>query len=326
MKMTFGIESWPLKSEFVLATGPISVVELVVVSIRDGEHYGRGECQPEESAGLVVSKVVSQLESVREQVEAGASRQELLTLLPAGPARNAIDCALWDLEAKKAGVSTIELAGLPSVETVTTDFTISLDTPEAMAQRAQSYRSWPILKLNLRGDADDLDRVDAVRAVNPTCELVVDLNGGWTLEQLDALAPQLAKRGIIIIEQPLPVGEDSALTGRELAVPLCADESCTDRQALNAIAGRYQYVRISLDRAGGLTAAIELAHAAAERNIGVIVGASIGTSLSIAPATLLGGLAAHADLDGVLLLASDRKNAIHYDEWRVFPPTAQLWG
>ncbi len=326
MKLTFGIESWPLKHEFVLATDRIKVVELVVVSIRDGRHYGRGECQPKESADLIVSKVVAQIESVRERVESGASRKELLTLLPAGPARSAIDCALWDLEAKKSGKSVQQLANLPLVDNVTTDFTISLDTPEAMAKQAQAYSSWPLLKLNLSGEDGDIHRVEAVRDANPNCALIVDLNGGWSKEQLIDKAPLLRDRGVTMIEQPLPADSDSALEHIEVDIPLCADESCKDIEDLPKLRKRYQYIRISLDRIGGLTAAIELAQTAQQCGLGVIVGASIGTSLTIAPAILLGGITEHADLDGALLLASDRKNAIRYDEWRIYPPSSKLWG
>ncbi len=258
-------------------------------------------------------------------VEGGADRRELAAALPAGAARNALDCALWDLEAKRRREPVWRLAGLPEPRPVLTAYTLSLDTPERMAEAARAAAGRPLLKLKLGGEGD-LDRVAAVRAAAPDAALIADANEAWTPDQLRRWLPELAALGVELIEQPLPAGQDAALAGIARPVPICADESCHDSASLDALVGRYDYVNLKLDKTGGLTEARRAAAKAQELGFGLMVGCMVATSLAMAPAALLAQLARYADLDGPLLLAKDREPGLRYEGSLLHPPEAALWG
>jgi L-alanine-DL-glutamate epimerase-like enolase superfamily enzyme len=275
--------------------------------------------------GETLESTEAALEGIRDQVEAGLHREALTSLLPAGAARNAIDCALWDLEAKLSGIPAWRAAGLSKPQPAVTAFTISLGTPQAMGAAAATARDRPLLKLKLGGDGD-LERVQAVRNAAPHARLIVDANEGWTPEQVESLTPDLARLGVELIEQPLPAGKDDALDKTRSAVPLCADESFHGADDLATIAGRYQMVNIKLDKTGGLTEALRIMEAARKMGLEIMVGCMVGTSLAMAPAALLAGAARYVDLDGPLLLARDRSPGMIYEGSAMYPPPSELWG
>lgn len=319
-------ERFPLRAAFTISRGSRTVQEVVRVVIREGEYTGQGECVPYAHYGETVAGVVATLEGLQDAVAAGMDRSALAERLPAGAARNALDCALWDLAAKQAGRRVWQLAGLPAPRPVITAYTLSLDTPEAMAANAAANARRPLLKIKLGGGTEDLDRVDAVRAGAPAARLVVDANEGWDTAAYERLAPALARAGVAMIEQPLPAADDAALAELPRPVPLCADESCRDRASLARIRGRYDMVNIKLDKAGGLSEALALREAARAAGLEVMVGCMLATSLAMAPAVLLAQGAAYTDLDGPLLLAVDREHGLRYDAEGVHPPEAMLWG
>ncbi len=325
MKLEVRQEDWPVAGVFTIARGPQTVSRQVVVELRDGEFHGHGECEPQDHYGETLDSVLAQINGLRDLLRKGLSRQSLQELLPAGAARNAVDCALWDLEAKRGGTPAWQLAGLDPPRVLTTVYTISLDTPAAMAEQAAGYRAWPMLKLKL-GGGEDVARVQAVRRAAPDPRFIVDANESWDLSHLVAIAGDLKRLGVELIELPLPAGEDGDLAGFESPVPLCADESCHTVESLDGVEGRYEFVNIKLDKTGGLTEALRLARAARERGLRLMTGCMTGTSLAMAPATLIAGLSEFVDLDGPLLLARDRDPAIRYDKGRLYPPPAALWG
>lgn len=310
---------------FTIARGPQTVSREVVVELRDGEFRGWGECEPQEHYGESLESVLAQIDGLRDLLRKGLSRRSLQDLLPAGAARNAVDCALWDLEAKRRGTPVWKLAGLDEPSVLTSVYTISLDSPAAMAEQAAGYHDWPMLKLKL-GGGEDLARVRAVCGAAPGVRLIVDANESWDLAHLAAIADDLKQLGVELIEQPLPAGKDQALADFESPVPLCADESCHTVESLDGIQGRYEFVNIKLDKTGGLTEALRLARAARERGFRLMTGCMTGTSLAMAPATLIAGLSEFVDLDGPLLLARDRDPGIRYEKGRLYPPPAALWG
>jgi L-alanine-DL-glutamate epimerase-like enolase superfamily enzyme len=268
------------------------------------------------------------LESVTAQIEGlsgTVTRESLYELLPPGAARNAVDCALWDLEAKQTGKRVWQLAGLPAPGPEITAYTLSLDTPEKMRAQAAKNAQRPLLKIKL-GTPDDMARLEAVRAGAPDATIIVDANEGWSAEVYTDLAPHLVRLGVALVEQPLPAGEDEALIGMARPVPVCADESAHDRASLPGLAGKYDVVNIKLDKTGGLTEALALRDAALAEGYKVMVGCMVGSSLAMAPATLAAQGAMVTDLDGPLLLASDRAHALQFDEHGVHPPVAELWG
>jgi L-alanine-DL-glutamate epimerase and related enzymes of enolase superfamily len=268
------------------------------------------------------------LDSVTSEIEGlprGITRIELQEALPPGAARNAVDCALWDLEAKAAGHRVWELAGLTAPGPEITAYTLSLDTPEAMQAQAAKHAHRPILKIKL-GTPDDMPRLEAVRAGAPEARIIVDANEGWTAEIYADLAPHLTRLGVALVEQPLPAGEDDALIGIDRPVPLCADESCHDRASLPGLKGKYDMVNIKLDKTGGLTEALALREAARAEGFDIMVGCMVGSSLAMAPAVLVAQGAAITDLDGPLLLAEDRDPPLVFDADGVHPPDAALWG
>ena len=318
-------ERWPLRAAFTISRGTRTASEVVVARVREGEHEGRGECLPYARYGETAEGVTAAIEALGPAIRGGLGRTELEETLPAGAARNALDCALWDLECKATGRRAWEIAGLAAPGPLVTAYTLSLDTPDAMRAAAARNADRPLLKLKL-GGAGDLDRVAAVREGAPEARIIVDANEGWTPEDYAVLAPELARLGVAMIEQPLPAGSDEELARLDRPVPVCADEACHDRATLDALAGRYDVVNIKLDKTGGLSEALALRDAARGRGFEIMVGCMIATSLSMAPALLVADGAAFVDLDGPLLLAEDRESGLRYEGALVHPPTPALWG
>ncbi|MCA0871654.1 dipeptide epimerase [Seohaeicola saemankumensis] len=312
---------FPLAQVFTISRGSRTEAQVLTVRVSDGVHRGWGECVPYARYGETLESVAAEIAGL----PADLDRAALADLLPAGAARNAVDCALWDLEAKRAGRRVWELAGLPAPGPEITAYTLSLDTPEAMRAQAAANAHRPLLKIKL-GTPDDMPRLEAVRAGAPAARIIVDANEGWSADVYADLAPHLVRLGVDLVEQPLPAGQDEALIGMARPVPVCADESCHDRASLAGLAGKYDVVNIKLDKTGGLTEALALRAAALAGGYGVMVGCMVGSSLAMAPAVLVAQGAAVTDLDGPLLLAEDRDNALTYDDRGVHPPTAALWG
>ena len=324
-RLTVRLESWPLRGAFRISRGAKTESHVIVAEITDGAHAGRGEAVPYPRYDETPEGTRDEIESVRTAIEDGLTREGLLSALPPGAARNALDCALWDLEAKQADRPAWALAGLEAPEPCITAFTLSLDTPQNMGEAAARHAHLPLLKLKVTG-AGDLERIRAVRANAPDTRLVVDANEGWSPPMLDELLPALAALGVEMVEQPLPAADDEALEGRRLALPLCADESCHTRADLPRLKGRYPMVNIKLDKTGGLTEALALAAEAEAMGFRIMVGSMVGTSLAMAPAALLAGYADYVDLDGPLLLARDRTPGLSYDGAVMAPPEPALWG
>ena len=318
-------ETWPLPGTFRISRGARTESVVVVVEIEDGAHRGRGECFPYARYGESVESVLQQIDDVRPRVQADLSRQELANLLPPGAARNAIDCALWDLEAKATGQRVWDLAGLPAPGVVTTAYTLGLDAPAAMAVAAREAADRPLLKLKL-GGVDDIERVAAVHEAAPAANIVVDANEAWTPDMVVPLSRALAGLGVTMIEQPLPADADQALADIDHPVPICADESCHTAADVPTLAGRYDIVNVKLDKTGGLSEAIDLVTTAQAAGLALMVGCMVGTSLAMAPATLIAGAARYVDLDGPLLLARDRHPGLRYDGSSLYPPTPEVWG
>ncbi len=319
-------ESWPLAGVFRISRGARSEAHTVLVELRGGGAAGRGEAAPYPRYGESVDAVVAAIEGLRGDLERGLSREELAHALAPGAARNAIDCALWDLEAKRAGRRAWEAAGLPAPAPVTTAFTLGIDEPDAMRAAAARHAARPLLKVKLDGERV-MERVAAVREGAPRARLIVDANEAWTPEQLERRLPELAAAGVELVEQPLPAGADEALAGMTRAVPVAADESCHTRADLAAIEGRYDVVNVKLDKTGGLTEALALTAAARAGGFGVMVGCMLGTSLAMAPAVLAAQGARFVDLDGPLLLARDRTPGLDYGpQGALAPPPPGLWG
>jgi L-alanine-DL-glutamate epimerase-like enolase superfamily enzyme len=310
-----------LAKAFTISRGSRTEAVVVRVEITDSGMTGRGECVPYARYGETVESVTEQISSLSMPI----SREQLQTALPAGAARNAVDCALWDLEAKLAGKRAWQLAGLAAPQPETTAFTLSLDTPDNMREEAASNAHRPLLKIKLGGEGD-IARIEAVRAGAPEARIIVDANEGWTPEIYNEMAPVLLRLGVEMVEQPLPAASDDALLGLERILPVCADESCHDRASLPKLAGKYDIINIKLDKTGGLTEALELKKAAIEAGYGVMVGCMVGSSLAMAPAVLVAQHAAVVDLDGPLLLAEDRSTPIDYDAGKICPPAPELWG
>lgn len=318
-------ERWPIRGRFAISRGSRTESVVVVVEIHDGAHRGWAECVPYARYGETVASVLEQINSIAPSIEGGIDQDALQGLLPAGAARNAVDCALWDLAAKASGERAWKLAGLPEPKPVVTAFTISLDDPEAMAAAARAASDRPLLKVKLGGDGDVV-RIAAIRAAVPDARIVVDANEAWRPDTLNEYSTVMAAHGVEMIEQPLPADDDRALAEAPRPVPVCADESCHVAADVGALRDRYDMVNIKLDKTGGLTEAIALVRAAEQNKLGIMVGCMIGTSLGMAPAALLAPYASVVDLDGPLLLQRDRTPALVYDASHVAPPIAALWG
>jgi L-alanine-DL-glutamate epimerase-like enolase superfamily enzyme len=319
-------ERFPLQGVFTISRGSRTEAEVVVAEIVEDRLVGRGECVPYARYGETVEGVMATIEEQAQALAGGLDRGGLQQALPPGAARNALDCALWDLEAKRAGKPVWQLAGLAEPKPVVTAYTLSLDTPEAMGAAASANAHRPLLKIKLGGGAEDLARLEAVRAVTPRSRLIVDANEGWTPELLPKLLPEMARLRVALVEQPLPAGKDGALERIARPVPVCADESCHTSADVEKLIGRYDVVNVKLDKTGGLTEAIRLVEAARAAELGIMVGCMIGTSLSMAPAVLLAFAASFVDLDGPLLLARDRPDGLAYTDGKVSPPERALWG
>ncbi|MCQ0094112.1 N-acetyl-D-Glu racemase DgcA [Roseovarius sp. M141] len=319
MQVSVTRDVFRLAQVFTISRGSRTQAQVLTVTVSDGAHQGRGECVPYARYGETLDSVSAQIEG------AAVTDRAALYALPAGAARNALDCALWDLEAKHAGCRVWELAGLPKPGPEITAYTLSLDTPEAMQAQAAKNAFRPLLKIKL-GTPDDMARLEAVRAGAPKSTIIVDANEGWSAEIYADLAPHLLRLGVALVEQPLPAGEDEALLGMDRPVPVCADESCHDRASLAALKGKYDVVNIKLDKTGGLTEALELRRAAEAQGYRVMVGCMVGSSLAMAPATLVAQGAMVTDLDGPLLLAEDRDTPLTFDSAGVHPPAPDLWG
>ena len=314
-------ETFPLAQVFRISRGARTEAEVLTVTVTDGAYTGQGECVPYARYDETLASVKAQLATLPPDI----TRKGLQDLLEAGAARNALDCALWDLEAKKAGKRVWELAGLPAPGPEITAYTLSLDEPAAMEAQAAKNAHRPLLKIKL-GTPDDMPRLEAVRRGAPDAKIIVDANEGWSAEVYADLAPHLVRLGVALVEQPLPAGLDDALIGMDRPVPVCADESCHDRASLPKLKGKYDVVNIKLDKTGGLTEALLLREAALAEGYEVMVGCMVGSSLAMAPAVLVAQGAMVTDLDGPLLLAEDRAAALQYDEDGVHPPSAALWG
>ena len=310
-----------LAQVFTISRGSRTQAEVLTVRVSDGGHVGYGECVPyaryDESLDSVTAEIMG--------LPADVTRAGLQDLLPAGAARNAVDCAIWDLEAKQAGKRAWDLIDAPVPKPEITAYTLSLDTPEKMQVQAAENAFRPLLKIKL-GTPEDMARLEAVRRGAPVSRIIVDANEGWTAEVYADLAPHLLRLGVQMVEQPLPAGDDDMLAEIERPLPVCADESCHDRASLHGLKGKYDMVNVKLDKTGGLTEALALKQEAITQGYDVMVGCMVGSSLAMAPAVILAQGVAFTDLDGPLLLAEDRNEPLIFDEAGVHAPTAGLWG
>ena len=321
MELSVTADTFPLAEVFTISRGAKTEAQVLTVHLRDGAHTGRGECVPYARYGETPDSVTAEIEGLALPLDRDALREAL----PAGAARNAVDCALWDLEAKRAGRRVWELAGLLSPGPEITAYTLSLGDPEAMEAAARKHAHRPLLKIKL-GTPDDMPRLEAVRRGAPDARIIVDANEGWSAEVYADLAPHLVRLGVALVEQPLPAGEDEALIGMQRPVPVCADESCHDRASLPDLKDKYDVVNIKLDKTGGLTEALDLREAALGAGFRIMVGCMVGSSLAMAPAVLVAQGAMITDLDGPLLLAQDRDHALKFDDQGVHPSDPALWG
>ena len=325
IRLTIAHESWPIAGAFTISRGSKTTAEVVVVTLEEDGYTGRGECVPYPRYEETVEGVVASLEAARAKIEAGFSHADITNIVKPRAARNALDCALWDLEAKRAKKPVWQLALLQQPHPMVTAYTLSLDTPEAMAKAAADVKHRPLLKLKLGGEGDT-ERLHLIRAAAPTSRLIIDANEAWTPANLPGLLKVCAEVGVELIEQPLPAADDEALRHIAHDVPVCADESAHDRRNLQDLVGKYDAINIKLDKTGGLTEALASAHAAKELNFKIMVGCMLATSLAMAPAMLVAQLAHVIDLDGPLLLARDRNPGITFDGSLMYPPPPELWG
>ncbi len=322
IEITVQHDVFKLAQVFTISRGSRTEANVLTVTLCQGGHVGRGECVPYARYDETMESVTQQIKSL----PTGFDRKDLMSLLPAGAARNAVDCAYWDLEAKQAGMPVWQLAGLPEPKSEITAYTLSLDTPEKMQAQAEEHSYRPLLKTKLGGGDEDIARIKGVRAGAPDAKVIVDANEGWTPELYAKLAPVLVELGVAMVEQPFPAGADDALLKLERVLPVCADESCHDSASLAALKGKYDMVNIKLDKTGGLTEALALKDAAIAQGYQVMVGCMVGSSLAMAPALLVAQGVELVDLDGPLLLGEDRDSPLQFDAQGVHPATPDLWG
>jgi L-alanine-DL-glutamate epimerase-like enolase superfamily enzyme len=322
MKITVTPDVFKLARVFRISRGSRMEAKVLTVRVEKDGITGWGECVPYARYDETLESVTSQVTGLFGDI----TSKSLLDMLPAGAARNAVDCALWDLKAKTAGKRVWDLLGLPSPKPEITAYTLSLGAPEVMEKQAIENAFRPLLKTKLGGGEEDVARIEAVRRGAPDARIIVDANEGWTPELYQTLAPVLVRLGVQMVEQPLPAGEDEALLELKRVLPVCADESCHDAASLRHLKGKYDMVNIKLDKTGGLTEALRLRNAALAEGYDVMVGCMVGSSLAMAPATILAQGAAVTDLDGPLLLAEDRQEPLFYDTSGVHGPAAGLWG
>jgi L-alanine-DL-glutamate epimerase-like enolase superfamily enzyme len=323
--LSVAVERWPIAGSFTISRGAKTEAAVVVAELSGEAVRGRGECVPYARYGESPESVVRTLEAMAPRIAAGLTREALQNAMPPGAARNALDCAFWDLEAKRNRVPAWTLAGLPAPTPLTTAYTISLGTPESMAEAAKAAAHRPLLKIKLGGDGDSA-KIDAVRRAAPKAALIVDANEGWNPDNLADNLAACAAAGVMLVEQPLLAHEDAFLAMLARPVPVCADESVHDRKSLAALKGKYDAVNIKLDKTGGLTEALAMADEASKLGFQIMAGCMVATSLAMAPAILLAQRAKYVDLDGPLLLARDRDDALQYDGSIVHPPSPKLWG
>ena len=324
MDLSVRIERWPLERAFTISRGAKTEAVVVIAELEDG-HRGRGEAVPYARYGETPEGVAAAIEALRPALRNGLDRAALQDALPAGAARNALDCALWDLEAKRASRPVYQLAALPPPKPLVTAYTISLADPETMAQAAACASARPLLKVKL-GGADDVERIAAVRRAAPNAELIVDANEGWSESNLERNLAACAEAGVMLVEQPLPQGHDAKLAQIARTIAVCADESVHDRASLGALSGKYDAINVKLDKTGGLTEALALATEAERRGFVIMVGCMVATSLAMAPAMLVAQRARIVDLDGPLLLAKDRPHGLRFEGSVAYPPEPTLWG
>lgn len=320
--LTVQIETLPLARVFTISRGAKTAADVVVATITEGNTVGRGECVPYARYGESLETVIAQIRSIEAAIQGGADRMALLGMLPPGAARNAVDCALWDLEAQLSGASVLQ--DMPDQD-ILTAYTIPYESAESMHALAVAEAHRPLLKIKL-GAADDLPRLEAVRSGAPDADLIVDANEGWTLESFDQLVDALVANNVTMVEQPLPAGQDAPLQAGTYPFLLCADESCHDRASLPSLVGRYDMVNIKLDKTGGLTEALALYDAARDEGYKVMVGCMVASSLAMAPALPLAAKADIVDLDGPLLLAEDRAGGLTFNGSYITAPKPALWG
>jgi L-alanine-DL-glutamate epimerase-like enolase superfamily enzyme len=323
--LTFAVERWPILGSFAISRGAKTEAAVVVAELSDGKVRGRGECVPYARYGETIEGVTAALEAMRPQIQQGLDRASLQRAMPAGAARNALDCAFWDLAAKRTARPAYELAALPAPGPVTTAYTISLGEPAVMAQAAERAAHRTLLKIKLGADGDPA-RIRAVRTAAPKATLIVDANEGWNDGNLTANLDACAAAGVALVEQPLPDGRDDILGRMKRPLPVCADESVHDRASLPALAGKYDAINIKLDKTGGLTEALAMLADAERQNFTIMIGCMVATSLAMAPAMLLAQRARFVDLDGPLLLSTDRPDGLRYVDSLVYPPSPALWG
>jgi L-alanine-DL-glutamate epimerase-like enolase superfamily enzyme len=324
--LTVAFDRFPIAGTFTIARGSRTEAAVVTAAVREDGAIGHGECMPYSRYGETVEGVMAAIEAMRPRIEGGLTREALQTAMPAGAARNAVDCALWDLDAKRSGIRAHVTAGVNRWSAATTAFTISLDKPQAMGEAARKAADRPILKVKLGGPGGDLARIAAVRRAAPDATLIADANEGWSEENLRDHFAACADAGFVLVEQPLPAERDAALGSLPRPIPVCADESVHDRASLERLAGLYDAINIKLDKTGGLTEALALADAAEERGLSFMIGCMVGSSLAMAPAMVLAPRARFVDLDGPLLLARDREPGLVYEGSIVHPPSPMLWG
>jgi L-alanine-DL-glutamate epimerase-like enolase superfamily enzyme len=318
-------DRFALTHPFRIARGVKTAADVITVTLREGELVGRGEGVPYPRYGESVESALAAVEQVRELVESGGDRGDLLQALEPGAARNALDCALWDLEARRSGRDVASLIGVPAPERLASALTIVIDTPEAMARAAAAVAHAPLLKLKV--DAVEPEaQIRAVRAAAPDAALIVDPNESWDQTLVEAMQPLMGELRVALLEQPVAAGSDEWLEGFTPAVPICADESVHVAADLDTIARRYQAVNVKLDKSGGLTAALELAHAARERGLGLMTGCMVSSSLSIAPALHVARMSDFVDLDGPIWLSEDRPGGVRDEGGLLHPPAAGFWG
>ncbi len=325
MKMTCYSQSWPIAGSFTISRGSKTHADVVVVELQHNGVVGRGESVPYARYGESIEQSLQELQQVADKLTVTSSAQDIQTWLPSGAARNALDCAWWDLQCKQQQKSINQLLNLEDNQSVITAFTLSLDTPEKMAQVAAKQQNRPLLKLKLAGEGD-IERVAAVRRNAPNATIIVDANEGWDIDLYHRMVPKLVELNVAMIEQPFPADKDAWLDGLERPICLCADESCHDRSSLESVLGRYDMVNIKLDKTGGLTEALALKQAALESGLQIMVGCMVATSLAMAPAFVVAQGVDVVDLDGPLLLAEDREFGFEFDVSQMLPFTSQLWG
>jgi L-alanine-DL-glutamate epimerase-like enolase superfamily enzyme len=325
IRVELKVERWPIAGTFSISRGAKTEAAIVLCTLTDGTHAGRGECVPYARYGESIESVCAEIEGLSGAIMNGASRDDLQGLIGAGAARNAIDCALWDLEAKRSGKAVADILGLSPLRTLTTAVTVSFGDAATMTASARAFSNRPLIKVKVGGD-NDAERIRAVAEAAPSSRIILDANEGWSDDNIVENMLAAAKAGVVLIEQPLPAGKDAILAQIPHPVPICADESAHGTDDLHQLKGRYDSVNIKLDKTGGLTEALRMQKRARELGFGIMVGCMVSTSLAMAPAVLVAQDADFVDLDGPLILREDRKPSLRFEGSRLSPPESDLWG